>query len=189
MALEGTIVETPLHRLATHAWKAIAGIGAVSVIVGLVALIWPGPTTLVIGVLFGIFLLLSGLFGLFVGLIAPMPGFVRGVSLLTSGLSIVLGLLCFRSETHSVALLGLWVGIGWVMNSVTTFALGISSEGPGRGWIILSSVVGILAGVTLVVSPIASIATLVWLAGVFLLVTGVVEIVRAMQLRRQARSF
>ena len=31
-------------------------------------------------------------------------------------------------------------------------------------------------------------ATLVWIAGVFLLVTGIVEIIRAMQLRRRARS-
>ena len=90
MSLEGTIVETPLHRLASHAWKAIAGVGAVSIIVGLIALIWPGPTTVVIGVLFGIFLLLSGLMGLFVGLAVPMPGFVRAASLLVSALSVVL---------------------------------------------------------------------------------------------------
>ena len=42
MSLEGTIVETPLYRLATHAWKAIAGVGAVSIIVGLIALIGRG---------------------------------------------------------------------------------------------------------------------------------------------------
>ena len=188
MSLEGTIVETPLHRLATHAWKAIAGVGAVSIIVGLIALIWPGPTTVVIGVLFGVFLLLSGLMGLFVGLAVPMPGFVRAASLLVSALSVVLGLLCFRSETHSVTLLGLWIGIGWIMNSMTMLALGLSTKGQGRGWIIVSSVIGILAGIVLVASPISSMATLVWIAGVFLLVTGIVEIIRAMQLRRRARS-
>ena len=188
MSLEGTIVETPLHRLASHAWKAIAGVGAVSIIVGLIALIWPGPTTVVIGVLFGVFLLLSGLVGLFVGLAAPMPGFVRAASLLVSALSVVLGLLCFRSETHSVALLGLWIGIGWIMNSMTMLARGLSTKGQGRGWVIVSSVIGILAGIVLVASPISSMATLVWIAGVFLLVTGIVEIIRAMQLRRRARS-
>ena len=46
----------------------------------------------------------------------------------------------------------------------------------------------ILAGIVLVASPISSLATLVWIAGVFLLVTGIVEIIRAMQLRRRARS-
>ena len=137
MSLEGTIVETPLHRLASHAWKAIAGVGAVSIIVGLIALIWPGPTTVVIGVLFGIFLLLSGLMGLFVGLAVPMPGFVRAASLLVSALSVVLGLLCFRSETHSVTLLGLWIGIGWIMNSMTMLARGLSTKGQGRGWVIV----------------------------------------------------
>lgn len=189
MTVEGTLVETPLHRLATHVWKAISGVGVVSVIVGIITLVWPGVTTLVLGVLFGIFLLVSGLFGLMVGMIAPMPSFVRAGSLITAGLSVVLGLLCFRSGFHSVAMLGLWVGIGWVMNSVTMLANGMSSNGPGRSWVIISGIVGILAGITLVASPITSVVTLVWVAGIFLLITGIVEIMRGMQLRRRARSF
>lgn len=188
MAIEGQIVESPLYRLANHAWKAIAGVGVTSVLVGLIALIWPDSTTLVIGVLFGVFLLVSGLLGLTVGMIAPMPGYVRAGSLITSGLSIVLGLLCFRDGFHSVALLGLWIGIGWIMNAVTMLAHGLSSQEPGRGWTIISSVIGILAGIVLVASPISSLVTLVWIAGVFLLATGITEIVRAMQLRRRARS-
>ena len=75
----------------------------------------------------------------------------------------------------SVALLGLWIGIGWIMNSMTMLALGLSTKGQDRGWIIVSSVIGILAGIVLSLIPFIGwlfsvIAAVTWL---FLAITSV----------------
>ena len=181
--------ESPLHRLAMHTWKTFVGLGVLGVVVGVVALVWPLQTTVVLGVLFGIYMVLRGLFGLTVGMIAPMYGWARAALVISSVLSFVLGLLCFRSDFQSVLLLGIWIGISFLMNSFSALVAGSSAAPqPGRGWAIVSAVMGIIAGMILIASPIESVTLLVWVAGVFLVATGAVEIVRGFMLRRALRE-
>lgn len=180
--------DSPLHRLATHTWKTIVGLGVLGLVVGVVGLVWPLQTTVVLGVLFGIYLVLRGLFGLAVGVIAPMFGWARAALIISSVLSFVLGLLCFRSEFQSVLLLGIWIGVSFLMNSFSALISGSAGIGPARGWAILSAVLGIIAGMILLASPIESVTTLVWVAGAFLVVIGLVEIVRGFMLRRALRQ-
>ena len=54
-------VPGPLRRLARDAWQAVLLIGISAVLLGAIALAWPGKTLVVLGVLFGIYLLISGI--------------------------------------------------------------------------------------------------------------------------------
>jgi uncharacterized membrane protein HdeD (DUF308 family) len=63
-----------------------------------------------------------------------------------------------------------------------------STDGmPARGWLIIFGVISALAGIVLITSPITSIATLTLLAGIWLVVLGVMEVVHAIQLRLRLR--
>jgi len=56
----------PLQQLARNAWQAVLLIGVSAVLLGIMALAWPHATLVVIGVLFGIYLLVSGVMQLIV---------------------------------------------------------------------------------------------------------------------------
>lgn len=57
---EQIILEGPLRQLARNTWQLLLLIGITSVVLGVVILMWPGKTALVAGVLFGVYLIVSG---------------------------------------------------------------------------------------------------------------------------------
>jgi uncharacterized membrane protein HdeD (DUF308 family) len=56
---------------------------------------------------------------------------------------------------------------------------------PGRGLSLLSGVLGVIAGLVLLVWPSISILTLAFLVGIWLVVLGITQVSAAMQLRRR----
>ena len=87
-----TTVETP--PLLRHAWKAMLAWGALTLILRVVMLVWPGKSILVAAVLFGIYLIASGIAQVVLAFALAVSG---GVLLFISGaLSIVLGVFAFR---------------------------------------------------------------------------------------------
>lgn len=179
-------VEEPFRQLAGHAWKWLAGIGATALLVGAAAVAWPGRTALVVAVLFGIYLVVSGVLNVVVGLSAPMSGMTRFLVLLGGIAAVVLGILCFRDRGESVALLGIWIGLGWIISGFGRLIAGLTHWLPGSGWSVFEGIVELIGGVVLLAFPISSTVTLVWVSGIFLAVMGVVAIVHAFQVKRLA---
>lgn len=177
------------QRLAKLAWPSVLTIGICSLIVGVLALIWPGPTTIVVGIFFGAYLLVSGILQIFAAFGTHVATSMRVLAFISGALSVLLGLVCFRGEMQSIVLLGLWIGIGWLFRGITlTVAAASDRATPARGWQIFMGVVEALAGVVLIVAPIGSVALLVIFGGAWLLVTGIVEIVTAFRIRHVAKS-
>ena len=56
-----TVFEGPLQQLARSAWQVLLLIGVLAVALGVIVLAWPGKTLFVAGVLFGIYLVASGI--------------------------------------------------------------------------------------------------------------------------------
>lgn len=177
-------LEAPLTNLGQHAWKFLLALGIGAVLVGIVAFAWPGRTTLVVAVLFGIYLIWYGISSLAAGLTAPMSAAARALTLLSGVLSVILGVLCFRDELQSVVLLGIWIGVGWIMAGTARIIEAFTAGGAAGGWAALSGVVLVIGGIVLIDSPIDSTVTLAWVTGIFLVVGGCVEIGRALALRR-----
>ncbi|WP_067856539.1 HdeD family acid-resistance protein [Nocardia shimofusensis] len=182
------VVDGPVQTLARSAWQAILVTGVISVLVGIVVLVWPGKTLLVAGILFGIYLVVSGALQLVSAFGATKTAGMRVLYFLSGALSIVVGVFCFRDELTSILLLGLWIGIGWLFRGVALMVAVVSEPTlPGRGWQGLFGVLTIIAGVILVIWPVSSIATLTLVAGIWLIVLGVTEIVTAIGVRRDAK--
>jgi uncharacterized membrane protein HdeD (DUF308 family) len=179
---------TPLAGvLARSSWQVALFLGVATLLVGLFTLIWPHKTLLVVAVLFGVYLLLSGILQ-FAHAFSPRFGGGTRVLMFASGtLSVLLGLLCFRGTEQSVVLLGLWIGIGWLFRGFAELAAATTAPDlPGRGWIIFIGIVSVVAGMVLITSPVTSIVVLAVLAGWWLAALGVFEIVTAFRLRRAA---
>src|SRR6476620_11839868 len=59
---------------------------------------------------------------------------------------------------------------------------------PGRGWSVVLGVISVIAGLVVLAWPFDSIVVLVLVAGVWLVVLGVVQIIQSFQIRKDART-
>jgi uncharacterized membrane protein HdeD (DUF308 family) len=107
-----TTIETPsvIRRL----WKSVLALGVLNLLLGTVVLIWPGDSIVVASVVFGVYLLVSGIaqaVGAFT--VDTSPG-SRALFFIGGALSVVLGCLAFRDFNNgaSVWMLATWIGVG-----------------------------------------------------------------------------
>ncbi|HEY2502364.1 MAG TPA: DUF308 domain-containing protein [Mycobacterium sp.] len=185
---EKTVFEGPLHQLARNTWQLLLLIGITAVALGVIVLVWPGKTLLVAGVLFGIYLVVSGIGYVFAAFGTHAGAAMRVLSFLTGVVSLVLGFFCFRDKYEAVALLALWIGISWVFRGMTLLAAALSFDRlPGRGWQAFSGVVIVIGGGVLIIYPIDSIAILALVAGWWLIVIGIMDVISAFQVRSRTK--
>ncbi|TGB15854.1 HdeD family acid-resistance protein [Streptomyces sp. MZ04] len=178
----------PLGSLAKSAWQVVLLAGVASLILGVLVLVWPGASLWAAGVLFGLYLLVSGIFQLVSAFGTHVSAPMRVMAFISGALSVLLGLFCFRGAMQSILLLALWIGIGWLFRGITqTIAAASDPDMPARGWQVCLGVISALAGIVLIVSPFESVAVLTLVGGVWLLAVGVVEIITAFQIRSRAR--
>lgn len=182
-------LEGPLHALSRAAWQVVLITGIASLILGILILIWPGASLLAAGVLFGLYLVISGVFQLVSAFGTHKATSLRVLAFISGALSILLGLFCFRGPMQSILLLALWIGIGWLIRGITqTLAAASDSRMPARGWQIFLGVLTFIAGIVLIDAPFRSVAVLTVVSGIWLLVVGIVEIITAFRVRGRAQQ-
>ncbi|MGF0174877.1 HdeD family acid-resistance protein [Streptomyces sp. Marseille-Q5077] len=181
--------EGPLHVLSRAAWQVVLGTGVCSLVLGILVLVWPDAPLFVSGVLFGLYLLISGIFQLVSAFGTHRTTSLRVLAFVSGTVSVLLGLFCFRRPMQSVLLLALWIGIGWLFRGVTqTLAAASDKSMPARGWQIFLGIVTVVGGIVLIDSPIESVTVLMLLGGCWLVAVGVVEIVIGIRMRKRARQ-
>jgi uncharacterized membrane protein HdeD (DUF308 family) len=184
-----TTIETPsvIRRL----WKSTLALGALTLILGAAVLVWPGQSIVVAAVLFGVYLLASGIAQVVGAFTVYAPAASRVLLFISGALSIVLGYFAFRDFNNGSAvwLLAIWIGVGFIFQGVSASALAISlPKLPDRGWYIFVGVLTVVAGVVVLVWPISSIVALAIIAGAWLVVIGAAEIVWALSARSTAKK-
>ncbi|GAA2240166.1 HdeD family acid-resistance protein [Kitasatospora cystarginea] len=183
-----TPVGGTLNALANATWQVMLTAGVAAVALGVCVLAWPGATLFVVGILFGVYLLVSGVFQLTAAFGHHVPGHLRALHFVSGALFLLLGLICFRGAAETILLLALWIGFGWLLRGIMLSAAAISTPAmPARGWQVFLGVVTTIAGIVLIVSPFRSIAALTLVAGVWLIVLGLMEIIHAIQLRSRTK--
>jgi uncharacterized membrane protein HdeD (DUF308 family) len=172
------------------AWQTTVVVGIVTLILGLIVTFHPSGSLNVIAVLLGLLMIISGLFHL-------IRMFGRGEShrvwLGIAGLLlIVLGVVLIRHLHLTVAIIGLLVGISWIVQGLAALAGGMSAgSGEGRGWWIFFGIVSLIGGIVIVAVPVATVTALAVLVGIWFIVEGIFEIIGGFRLRRmvhQARA-
>ncbi|MGW2031623.1 MULTISPECIES: HdeD family acid-resistance protein [Streptomyces] len=180
--------EGPLHALSRAAWQVVLLTGVGSLVLGVLVLVWPGPSLVAAGVLFGLYLLYSGVLQLVSAFGTHRATSLRVLAFISGALSILLGLFCFRGPMQSILLLALWIGIGWLFRGITqTVAAVHDPRMPARGWQIFLGIVTFVAGIVLIDSPLESVSVLTLVSGIWLVAVGIVEIVTAFGIRGRAR--
>jgi uncharacterized membrane protein HdeD (DUF308 family) len=184
-----TTIETPsvIRRL----WKSVLALGVLTLALGAVVLIWPGDAIVVAAVVFGVYLLVSGIAQAIAAFAVDMSTATRVLYFISGALSVVLGYFAFRDFNNGAAvwMMAIWIGVGFIFQGVTATALAIDVPAlPARGWYIFVGILTVIAGVVTLVWPISSIAVLAIIAGAWLVVIGITEVVGALSARRTVKK-
>src|SRR6202012_1408899 len=177
--------------LGQQLWKGTLVAGVLTIVLGVMVLVWPGPTTLVASTMFGVYLLMSGLAELFLAFTSSQSAATRILLFLTGALSLVLAILSFRhfGDAYAVLLLSLWIGTGFIFLGVSENAVALSERDlPGRGWYVVLGLMSVIAGGIVLVWPFDSIVVLTIVSGVSLVVLGLIQIVQAFQIRKDSKT-
>jgi uncharacterized membrane protein HdeD (DUF308 family) len=168
-----------------RAWGWVLFFGIVTVLLGIVVLVWPDATIVVLAVLFGIQLILAGIFR-FVSALAidDAPGGTRALLALLGVLAFIVGIYALRHVNVTIAALALLLGIFWIVNGAIELFTAIGHrEMPGRGWTIVLALLSIVAGIVVLAYPDISLLALAIVLGIWLVALGIIEIALAFQLR------
>lgn len=175
--------------LLPHLWKSTLVSGILAIILGVLALVWPGITILVAATFFAAYLLITGISQLVLAF--SLRSSVGGRVLLFIGgaAALVLAVLCFVSLQNSFELLAIWIGVGFIFRGVATAMSAIGDPSlPGRVWEIVIGVISVIAGIIMFVAPKEGLVALAQVTGIILIVVGVFEVISAFAIRSEAKK-
>ncbi|HTS98143.1 MAG TPA: HdeD family acid-resistance protein [Streptosporangiaceae bacterium] len=177
---------SPAATLAAS-WQTAMVLGALTLILGIVLSFKPTGSLNVVAVLLGIMMLLSGVFHL-VRVFDPKES--HRVWLGISGLLfIVIGVILIRHLHLTRSIIGLVIGITWVVQGLTALIGGLSGgTREGRGWWIAFGLLSLVAGIVVVATPESSLTVLAVLLGIWFIVMGIFEIIGALIVRHAIQA-
>ena len=179
--------ELPAAVSVMGAWQTTVIVGVATLILGLIVSFHPSGSLNVVAVLLGVLMVISGVFHLIRMFgIGESHRVWMGISGL---LLIVIGVILIRHVNLTVAIIGLIIGITWIVQGLSAIAGGFAlPSGEGRGWWVFFGVVSLIAGIVVTAFPTNSVTVLAVLVGIWFIVQGVFEIIGAFVLRRMTRQ-
>jgi uncharacterized membrane protein HdeD (DUF308 family) len=169
-------------------WILHLALGVVTAAAGLIAIVWPDRTVLVVAVIFGIQLLVGGVLRLLEALLGHGSSGARAADAVIGVLFVGVGVLALRDLLHTVAALALLLGLMWLLGGLLEI-IGALSDGPPSRWSVgtviglLTGVVAVAGGVLVLAWPAITLTVLVVLLGISFVVHGLVTIVQAVRMR------
>jgi uncharacterized membrane protein HdeD (DUF308 family) len=167
----------------SRSWGLILVAGIVTLVAGLGTVAWPGRTIVVVAVLIGIQLFVSGILRLIAAFTVEEEGH-RIWDVLVGLASVVVGILCLKDVFQTIAALTLIIGIMWVVQGIAEFFAGMAGATRHRGLTILMGILGFVAGVVVLSYPITSVLTLAWVLGIWLTLHGAMLVAAALAVRQ-----
>jgi uncharacterized membrane protein HdeD (DUF308 family) len=166
-----------------RSWGWLCAFGVLTLVAGLIAVAWPGRTVVVLAIVFGVQLLVGGIFWFVSALSSRGPGTAGHIVLAV--LAVISGVVCLRSPVGVALLLPLVLGLYWIINGIVEMfqAFSRGEEVPARGWAIAAGVLSVLAGIAVLVYPGTGLIVLGWVLGFWLIVYGAITVSRSLSLR------
>jgi uncharacterized membrane protein HdeD (DUF308 family) len=171
---------------------ALAVSGVIALIAGLVLLIWPEKSAVIVTAIFATYLIIAGLVYIGLGIFSGAKGGWSRVGHIVLGLVyIVTGVIAYANLGAAAATLALivviFIGISWIVDGVVSLSL-LGQDG-SRVWTLLYALLSIIAGVIVIFSPVIAGLAFWLLLGISLVVLGIVQIVRAITLGKDEKAF
>jgi uncharacterized membrane protein HdeD (DUF308 family) len=160
--------------------------GAAALIFGLLALIWPHLTVLVLVLLFGAYAIVDGIFALGSAIFGGRSVEGRRPWLVVEGIAgIVAGILTFIWPTVTTLVLLYLIAFWAIVTGILEIMAAVRLRREIRGeWLLaLAGVLSVLFGVLLIIWPATGALAVIWLIATYAIVFGVAMIALGLRLR------
>lgn len=166
-------------------WWAVLIRGILSLIFGVLCLVFPFSTIIVLAMFFGAYALVDGIFAIVSMFMGPRSTSQWGVLLLEGIVGIIIGLITFFmpgvTALGLVYLIAAWAVVTGIFEIIA--AIRLRKEITGEWMLILGGVLSVLFGLLVGIFPGAGALTIVVWIGVFAIFFGIVFIILAFRLR------
>ncbi len=170
-------------------WWLIALRGALGILFGIVAFVFPGATILSLVLFFSAYMLIDGIFAIAAAVRAAQAHERWGLLVLEGIANIACGVIAFALPGLTVLVFVLLIAV-WALISggfMLAAAFRLHAE-HGRWWLALGGVISIIYGALLVIAPMVGAVVLTWWLGAYALVFGIALLVLAFKLRSRATA-
>ena len=167
-------------------WRASFTVGLITVVLGLIVAFRPAESLTVVMVLFGLLLIFSGAYQVARALDSAEGDRVwHGLAAVAF---IIAGLVMIRHIQFSLAVIGMIIGVTWVLQGIALLAMSLLTRPRAHaGWTAFFGVVSLIAGIVVMAAPAVSVATLTSLVGAWFVVMGLLEMFGSLLYRHAAR--
>jgi uncharacterized membrane protein HdeD (DUF308 family) len=174
---------TESREIAHQYWLLILFRGIIALLFGIMALISVEFTLLFLVYLFGAYVLIDGIMAIIVSLQERRTTSAWLVVFLLGIVGIVVGVLSFI-HPGNVALVIFYLVAAWLIIAGLFSLISALLRARGTEWLsVIGGILSILVGIIFLLHPTSSILSIVWLLGVFALVYGIIQIIKAFQVK------
>ena len=171
-----------------ESWGWVLAFSILTLILGIMVMAWPHATVKLVALLFGLQLLIGGIFALVRAFTNSGEG-SRVLLAVLGVLGILVGIFVLRHLFQTVVILVVLLGVYWVLHGIIEFFVAVDHRGaPGRGVSIVMGILSFIAGVVVLSWPAPTLLVLVWVLGIWLVVYGLIGIVGAFMVRRAVKA-
>jgi uncharacterized membrane protein HdeD (DUF308 family) len=161
-------------RLLTAHRSLLVVVSIVGIVLGVVAIVWPRATLVTVAIVFGIYLLMSGVFRIAVAAMSSAsPSSLRLLSGVLGALVVVAGVYCLVNPANSLVVLAFVIGFGWIAEGVVDIMAGVQGVVSPLWLALVSGIASIVAGLVTFSLPGLAVATFVLFGAVLLIVVSV----------------
>ena len=178
---------------------ALAVSGVLSLIVGILLLVWPGKSAGVLTWILALFLLIAGLTSIAIGIFSGKAGGWARVGYIALGLLYIVagGVMFFADHRTAFAniatttavlavIVVIFIGVSWIVDGIVSLTL--INQAASKGWTIAFAIISIIAGIVVLFSPLGAALVIWWILGISLVVIGIIQIVRAITLGKDEKE-
>lgn len=167
-------------------WWMILLKGTLLIIFGILAFLRPGITMTSLVIWFAAFMIADGVISLAAVISNWNSREDKWLLVAEGALGVLLGILIFRRPVVFEVFIAYLIGFWAIFSGISKIAMAIQlrKEMEGEGWLVLSGIMSILFGIIIFAQPMTGIATLMWIAGTFAILVGILMIFLSLKLRR-----
>jgi uncharacterized membrane protein HdeD (DUF308 family) len=158
--------------------------GVLGIVLGCIALIFPGPTMLSLVIVFSAYMLVDGVAGIISAVRAMRRRDRWGLLVFEGLLNIATGIIAFLwpgiTVLAFVLLVAAWAIVSGALMTAAGFRLNVDH---GRWWLVLGGLLSLVYGALLIATPLIGAIVLTWWLGAYALAFGVALVIFSFKLR------
>ncbi|MTD16219.1 HdeD family acid-resistance protein [Nakamurella sp. YIM 132087] len=181
-----------VRGLAARFWWLLLVRGIIAVLFGIIALAAPGAALSFLIALLAVYFIFDGVTSIMHGFSERGSGKSTAWYYIQGILGIVAGIitLAWPGATALVLLfiIGFWAIVGGITAIGSAWTLRKTDQTNGWLWMLITGILALIFGVTLVVSPFDGILSILWLIGIWALISGIFLIMAAFTLKSAGKG-